>query len=605
MIETSIQMINNFRNPQRYIPLIGIAILIFAPLTINNAFYQDVIFTAFLFAVLAASWNILGGFAGQTSLGNTAFFGIGAYISTQLYLQFGISPWIGMIAGAAVAIIVGIGIGVPCFRFLKTHFFALATIAFATILHIMAVYFRDLTNGTVGLVIPFKEGWQYMMFHNKLTYVYISIAMMISVILISFAISRSKFGFYLNAVREDQDAAEALGVNTTWYKIRAFIVSIFFSSACGTLYAQYMRFIDPDSLFSFQISINMALFSIIGGLGTILGPILGAVALTPLDILLRGWFGPQFAGLNLIIYGAILIIVVRFLPHGIIGLISKKYDRLITNLPGYNPNKDINGYKSSKAEKLVVYSQQDKKNPSLNLLEVKGLSKKFGGLKAVENLDFEIRQGEVVGLIGPNGAGKTTVFNLLSGFIQPDSGEVWFNGKIITGAKPPHKLCPRMIGRTFQIVRPFPNMTVLENVMVGAFARTTDGKKARKIALDIISFCELEKYKDYRAINLTIADRKRLEMSRTLAGFPELLLADEVMAGLTPSETNEIIQLMKKISGNNITILLIEHVMKAVMSLSDKIIVLNYGNKIAEGSPANISKNKKVIDAYLGEEYVA
>jgi len=238
------------------------------------------------------------------------------------------------------------------------------------------------------------------------------------------------------------------------------------------------------------------------------------------------------------------------------------------------------------------------------LFEVKGLTKRFGGLIAVNNIDFKIKQGDILGLIGPNGAGKTTIFNLVSGFLVPDSGKVLFKGKDITNIKSPHKICTAKIGRTFQVVKPFQKMTVLENVMVGTFAVIMDRERAEKKARQLINFVGLNKCVDYLAENLTIAHRKKLELCRALATEPELLLLDEVMAGLNPKETEEIINLVRKISEQGVTLLVIEHIMQVIMTLSHQIVVLNYGKKIAEGIPKEISKNRKVIDAYLGEEYV-
>ena len=239
------------------------------------------------------------------------------------------------------------------------------------------------------------------------------------------------------------------------------------------------------------------------------------------------------------------------------------------------------------------------------LLAVKGLTKYFGGLRAVHDLSFEIQQGEILGLIGPNGAGKTTIFNLITGFIPPDSGQVVFQGESITGLKLPHQVCLKHIGRTFQVVRPFKDMTVLENAMVGAFARVKNAREARKRALEILTFIGLAKQRDSLASSLTIANRKRLELARALATQPELLLLDEVVAGLNPKETEEIIGIIKKISNQGITIFMIAHVMKAVMALSHRIIVLHHGEKIAGGTPLEISRDKRVIEAYLGEEYLA
>ena len=238
-----------------------------------------------------------------------------------------------------------------------------------------------------------------------------------------------------------------------------------------------------------------------------------------------------------------------------------------------------------------------------SLLAARGLSKRFGGLQAVAGLDLSVAPGEMLGLIGPNGAGKTTVFNLLSGFLAPDGGEIVFAGRSIAGL-PPHAICRLGLARTFQIVRPFPRMTVLENVRVGALARFPRASEALAQAREVVARVGLGTRERVAAGALTLADRKRLELARALATGPSLLLLDEVMAGLNPTEIEAIIQLIRSIHDSGVSILLIEHNMRAVMALSHRIVVLSFGERIAEGAPAEIANHPRVVEAYLGEEYV-
>jgi len=239
----------------------------------------------------------------------------------------------------------------------------------------------------------------------------------------------------------------------------------------------------------------------------------------------------------------------------------------------------------------------------MSLLVARGLSKRFGGLRAVAGLDLAVAPGEMLGLIGPNGAGKTTVFNLLSGFLTADAGDVRFNGRSIVGLAP-HAICRLGLARTFQIVRPFPHMTVLENVRVGALARHPRAPEALAQARDVVARVGLAARERVAAAALTLAERKRLELARALATEPSLLLLDEVMAGLNPTEIETIIQLIRGIHESGVSILLIEHNMRAVMALSHRIVVLSFGERIAEGTPAEIASHPKVVEAYLGEEYV-
>ncbi len=582
---------------KKAVSLAALLFIVFIPLIPQNPFYQDLIILVFFWATLASAWNLLGGLAGQISLGHAAFFGIGAYTSTILYLKFGLSPWFGMFAGAGVSIVVALIVGLPCFR-LTSHFFALATLAFAEVLRLVASYWRDLTNGGVGLLIPRHVGFKNFIFEGKPAYAYVSLAMLLSVFFVTYFLKRSRFGYCLVALREDQNAAESLAVNTTRCKVVTLIISVFFTSLAGTFYAQYYAFIDPDIVFNSQISIQLALLCIIGGIGTTFGPIVGAIFLIPLDAVLRGWLGGVSAGLNFVVYGVVLIIAVRYFPLGIFGwltTVSKKYIKE----PAYTVSTAGKGAPGP-ADSMPASPQRNKGETPL--IKVDSISKRFGGLQAVKDLSLSIREGEILGLIGPNGAGKTTVFNLISGFIPPDSGTIHFGGKDITSLRIPHRFCQKGIGRTFQIVKPFQSMTVLENVMVGVFSRVRDVMEARVEALRILERIHLSHHVSTQSSQLTLANRKRLELGRALATQPRLLLLDEVMAGLNPKETEDIIAVIKSLRSEGVTIFMIEHVMKAVMALSDRITVINNGMKIVEGLPQEITRDKRVIDAYLGEQ---
>lgn len=309
---------------RRRAPLAVVVVVLAAvPLVVTNNYYLDSLIVIFFWAAMAAAWNIVGGYAGQLSLGHTAFFGIGAYTSSLLFARCAVTPWLGLFAGALLAALFGVFVGVVCFR-LRGPFFALVTIAFAEVALIVASSWRELTRGTEGLNIPFRPALGNMLFRGKVTYFYIFLAFAVILYLVSRAIESSRLGYYLVAFREDEEAARALGINTIRIRLVALALSAAFTAVGGTLYAQYYQYLDPGSLFGINFSIQVALLTMVGGIGTAGGPFFGALLMTPLGQFLRAWLGGGAAGLYLAIYGIALMLVVLFLPHGIVPEVRRR-----------------------------------------------------------------------------------------------------------------------------------------------------------------------------------------------------------------------------------------------------------------------------------------
>lgn len=320
-------------DPRTYVPvLLLLLLLVPAFLTMGEPFYATILVNIFLSAGLAGGWNIIGGYAGQLSLGHAGFFGIGAYTAAILLVTYKITPWIGMLVGAALAGLIAAGLGYVCLR-MRGPFFSLVTLAFGEVLRIAAVNLPGLTRGSQGFPIPFRPGWENLIFRGKTPYVFLTFGFMLLVFLVSVALSRSRLGYYLVAIRENEDAAEALTINSAATKITASALSGFLTAIGGVLYATFVLFLDPANEFSVESSVNMALIPMIGGLGTVAGPLLGAVLLTPIQEFLRGWLGGLSQGLHLVVYGSILILAVMFFPQGLTGMLSRPYNAIISRLP--------------------------------------------------------------------------------------------------------------------------------------------------------------------------------------------------------------------------------------------------------------------------------
>ncbi len=570
--------------------LVAMSILI---LLVDNPYFSDMLLMTFFYAAMGLAWNIVGGFCGQLSLGHTVFFGIGGYTASLMLLRLGISPWIGMMAGAGISSIVGFLLGITTLR-LRGPYFTLATLALGEIFVLLANYFENFTGGAVGLILPRAFSLSTLSFESKQSYGFVALGMMIMMFVVSHWIRNSKWGYFFSAIKDEEEAARAIGVCTSRYKVASFAISAFFTSIGGAFYCSYLHYADPDILFSIHHSIQFAMVAIIGGAGTVAGPILGAALITPLNSMLHSWLGGQMQGLGPLVYGAIVIFIVLFMPRGIVAWMRglRRYFQKPIEKEGFQA-KPLHQYAFTAGDRGT--------SDAIPLLDVERVKKSFGGLIALEEVRFNVYKNEIVGIIGPNGAGKTTLFNIISRSMPVDKGIVRFEGHEVTAIRDPSRMCSLGLARTFQIVKPFSSMNLLENVTVAAFNRHSSLNEARDYAASVVEFVGLGPTAHKEISSLTIADLKRLELAKALATKPKLLLLDEVMTGLTPTETDLLVKLLYRINEGNVTILLIEHVMRAIMTLSTRMLVLNYGRMIAEGSPEEIKMNPEVITAYLGK----
>ncbi|HQJ24080.1 MAG TPA: branched-chain amino acid ABC transporter ATP-binding protein/permease [Bacillota bacterium] len=591
----------------------GMALFLALPFIAQSGYFTHILYMVAIAGYFGTAWNILGGYGGQNSLGFAVFLGIGAYASTLFYMKAGINPWIASALGAGVCAVIAFVLGFLLFR-LRQVFFTFATMALLKVITLFAIYFRKLTNGNLGISLPVNTGAINLSFENKNFYFLLAALLLFMGMFITYKIRKSRLGLGLLALRDDHDAAESLGVDSHVAKVIAMTVGAFMVSLGGTLQAFYVLYIDPISVFDFKTSIQMALVAILGGVGTLAGPFVGAALIIPVDTLLRAKFGGgHLQGLNLVFYGATLLIMVIFFPQGILpglGSIFKRKQKVAsktdlikepadwTEGPGLMdcPDQNTEGIEGKTASKIVEGEA---------LIEVKDLTVKFGGLTAVNGFNLSLRKGEIVGLIGPNGAGKTTVFNAITGYVRTAKGQVYFCGDKVRQGTKPHRLCRSGLARTFQIVKPFVRMTLLENVMLGSIIKKNDRLRSLKKAEEVLGFVGLLDQKDAFPTRLTVAGQKRLDLARALSTEPVLLMLDEPMAGLLPNEVEEMISTIRKIVSKGVSVIIIEHVMTAIMSLCDRVIVMDRGEKIAEGLPEEVTSNRRVIDVYLGEGYNA
>jgi branched-chain amino acid transport system permease protein len=569
-------------------------------LSVTNSYYQLVMTLVPVWAIFGLSWNLLSGYTGLISFGHAAFFGVGAYAVVLAQIHFDLSPWITIPIAAVLGGIAGLLIGFPTFR-LQGHYFALAMLAYP-----LAILYVFEWLGLQEVTLPIKRdnAAAYMQFADHRLYTLLALAMMFATILLTRAVERSRFGMALLAIKQNEAAAEAAGINTLAWKLRAVTLSGAVAGAVGGFYAVVLLVVTPQSVFGMLVSAQALTVAMFGGVGTVWGPVIGSVILIPLAETLNAEAGSRFPGIQGVIYGLAIISVILVAPEGLFwkvrDFLRKRSAPPIAAVPG-GPDLPVAATVSAE---LVPLRPKRSTGTGDVVLEVRNLSRSFGGLKAVQNVSFKLRQNEILGIIGPNGAGKTTLFNLLNGFLRPGTGEILLDGREMSGRKP-HELCEAGIGRTFQIMRPFLRMSISDNVVVGAYVRAGTDAEARKLAADAIARVGLSEIADRIAGELTTKELRLMELARALAGQPRILLLDETLAGLGHDEANEVVAVIQRLARDGMTIAIIEHTMQAMVRLVDSFLVLDHGAVIVEGEPEAVTRDSRVIEAYLGKKWMA
>ncbi len=583
-----------------------IVVLIITPALVTGRVSLSIFIFVGLFSLIVIGLTLLAGHAGQVSLGQAAFYGIGAYISAITTLRLGLPPALGVMLAVTGAAFIAYLIGAPIF-FLRGHFLVLGTLGLNIVVDVVIRNVQGLTGGPTGLtgIPPLSVGRTIIA--GDRAYYYLIWTLVLVALWLGRNLIHSRIGRALAAIRASEVAAATLGINPAFYKARMLALSAAFAGLAGALYVHYLGFVSP-SPFAFNFSIDLLVMSVLGGIAYLPGAVLGTAVLTVLREVLRTIM-PRLLGTGasaeyeIVVFGLLLALVVVLAPGGI-------WHWLAAVLR-------LDAGESLSAVSPLPPPGRRVGESGATLLRVEKLQKRFGGILAVRGLSFEVKQGEIYAIIGPNGAGKTTAFNLISGVLRPTSGEIVLRDRIITHLHP-YDIAGLGVARTFQTPQVFSDFTVLNNVMMGlhrslrtgflgamfGLGRREDARAASEAAGYLERVGMLDRAMD-RAGALPFGAQRLLELSRALATQPALLLLDEPASGLSTTERRELVHLIRQIRESGVTVLLVEHDVSLVMGLADRVLVLNYGEQIAEGTPALVRADPRVIGAYLGDDEVA
>ncbi|MCW5625400.1 MAG: branched-chain amino acid ABC transporter ATP-binding protein/permease [Burkholderiales bacterium] len=557
----------------------------------TSTYVVQMFMQAVTYAIAVLGMVVVLGYTGQINLAQAAFFGFGAYGVALGTVSGDINFWISLGLGVGAATIAGLALGMTTIR-LGGHYLAMITISFQQIFDLVLTNWIEVTHGPDGIAgIPRPSLFGYELEDDRAYLLFCAIVLY----LLMFAVwwlPNTRLGRAMRSVRENQLAAEVVGVHTLRTKVIAFALSALLGAIGGGLYAGGFAYISPDN-FNFMRSVEFLTATLLGGAQSPFGGVIGTVLIVQMPEWLKHL--PEslsfIKDVYLAVYGLGVILIMVFLSEGIWGLIKSIRAKFVKPIA----RTDTTGVKP-----LDLELQGADAPP---LLQVQGLQKFFGGLKAVDGIDIDIQRGTVHALIGPNGSGKTTSLNVVSGIYKPTGGKVVLDGEDVSQLQP-HQRAGRGVGRTFQNIRLFASLSALENVMVGAQRDNNDvpdgNRGLRERAMSALDFVGMADRAHVIVRNLPYGHQRLVEIARVLAGRPKLLLLDEPAAGLNQTEKGEFVELLKRLRGHGLTIFIIDHDMGLVEKVSDRITVLNFGRKIAEGSPSEVLRNPDVIAAYLG-----
>lgn len=576
-------------------------LLALMPLLGLPAFYDSLLYLAFHWIVLATSWNILSGYAGYFSFGHGAFFGAGLYTTATLAGKVEWPFLATLPVAAAVAAVLGVALGAVVFRVkrVRGELFALLTLAVTFV--VATIVLNTPIDGGPGVylnAVPLPSIGPT----QSATFYLLALAVATATLLVAWTIHVSKLGLGLFAIHDDEDAAEVMGVPTYRYKLVAFGISCALAGIAGGIHAMFISYVTAGEVFSITVPLTVVLMSVLGGTRHWAGPAIGATAITAL---LYFSTAGDHAVLGKAAIGAILVAAILFMPEGIVERLRRMLRRRSTvPMPVSIDGAAVTRPTDAAAAEALAPAVTVPRGADV-LLRARNLGKSFKGLQALAGVDVDVRRGEILGLLGPNGSGKSTFINVVSGHYAPTTGEVMLDGRDITRL-PAHRIARAGIARTYQIPRPFRHLSVLDNVAITAMfgnAQVRTRVEGVAEAMKWLAFTGLESKAGARPDDLNLHQRKFLELARALAARPRLVLLDEVLCGLTRTEMNDAVALIRRIREQGSTIVFVEHVMHAVMALTDRIVVFNQGELLAEGDAEHVMRQPAVMTAYLGRAH--